>query len=311
MKKAALFFLIFCYIFVYGSKESLFDYTIKKEDSLLVVCELFQVSREELEKLNGKEKLDRFWQGDVLKIPLKNLKIEPYTVKKGDTVFDLVKKTGADIEKIYALNDSRALERMWVGEKLLLPIPFQAPEKPQKEKKEPERKSGPNPGELIEYTVQKGDSFFGLSRKFNTPVETLKAAYPHDTLYAGSVIRISVPALDLIRIDEPLKGKRTPSRFSVPGLHYEAEKNDSVLSPMEGEVIGVRHLKGFGRAIFLRHKETIAILASKGYESILVSYGYQLKREQALATVRRGYFVHFFLLKDNVFVAPESFIKGN
>lgn len=306
MKKTGLLLLLLCNIFVYAGDSGTFEYTIKKDDSLLVLCELFQVSQEELVRINGKEKIDRFWLGDTLKVPLKDLKIQSYTIRKGDTLFDLVKRTGADIERIYALNDSATLERLWAGETIRLPIPYKV--SPQKGAEEKESSA---PKNFIEYTVQKGDSFYSLSKKFNLPKEALQAAYPRNTLYAGIVIKIPVEPLQKFQISEPLREKRSSSKLSLPGLHYEVEKDSGLRSPMEGEVIGVRQLKGFGRAVFIRHKEWISILASKGYENILVSYGYKLQRDQTLGTVRKGYYVHFFLLKGSEFIAPENLLKGN
>lgn len=305
---------VFLYSFVFSQNSPFFEYTLKKDDSLLVLCDIFNVSSQELEKLNGKEKIQRFWQGDSIKIPLKDFKITPYTVKKGDTVFDLVKKTGANIEQIYVLNDESTLSRMWVGDNLLLPIPYQANNQssPSPLQQKQEKKVLPNPSQnFIKYKVQKGDSFFSLSRKFNVSVDILKANYPYATLYAGSILTLNPEQTNQILMSEPLKGLKTPSRFSIPGIHYKIKQNTTVSSPLEGEVIGIRHLKGFGRAVFIKQKGALAILASKGYENILVSYGYQLKRAQHLATVRKGYFVHFFLLKNNNFISPESFfIRG-
>ena len=146
---------------------------------------------------------------------------------------------------------------MWVGDSLLLPIPHQAnyqitPSPPQQEQKQ---ESLPNLSQnLIKYKVQKGDSFFSLSRKFNVSVDVLKANYPYATLYAGSLITLKPEETNQILMSEPLKGLKTPSRFSIPGIHYKTQKNTDIASPLEGEVIGIRHLKGFGRAVFIKHK---------------------------------------------------------
>lgn len=124
-------------------------YIVKKGDSLYSISKKFNISVEDLIKLNNL-KSTNLQIGD--KLLLNNNSDNTYQVKRGDTLYDIAKKYNTTISELKALNnlDSDILS---VGQTLLLP----------KEKGE----------EYDTYIVQKGDSLWLISRKFNIPVNKL------------------------------------------------------------------------------------------------------------------------------------------
>jgi LysM repeat protein len=298
MKKGiVLVLLIFCTgVF---AEAPVFLYTLKKDDTLLELCDIFKISREELLEYNREKKINRFWAGETIRIPLKRIKIRKYSIRKGDSLFELIHRYKADLETLYALNNSAILERMWVGDEIRIPV-F---EEPGEDKEKQQRE------DFIFYQVRKGDTLFGISRKFNIPLEKIREVYPRNTLFAGD--RIKLPKeTTRFTLGPPVGINPAPSDFSIPGLHYLLKGNTGIRSPIEGKVIGIRNLKGFGKAIFIKQEDKIAILASKGFQDILVSFGYELKQSQTLATLREGYYLHFFLLEESRFVDPAAFMTN-
>lgn len=307
MPRAFIFYIIILLpSFLYSN--TVLNYTLKKEDTLLELCDIFNVSQQELKKHNNTITVDRFWAGETLRIPLKGVHIKKYRVKKGDSLFLIIKRHRLNPELLYKINSQNVLKRMWAGDILKLPIPRTA------KKIGPIKQKRVLPGKGFIYKIKKGDSFFSLSKKFGIRVDTLQSIYSKPTLYAGTSIRIPVKKNISSKPKDCLRPpffKLLPekNRLSVPGLHYYPKRSMGVKSPLEGKVIGIRKLKGFGKTIFIRKNNTIVLLASKGFQNILVSYGYRLKQEQIAATIRRNYYLHLFTIRNGVFVPPNDYLK--
>ena len=94
----------------------------------------------------------------------------PYTVEEGDTLYSIARLYGTTVADILAANPGLG-EMIYIGQILCVPIP-----KPCRGQK---------------YTVQPGDTFYNISRKFGITVSELMAANPNisqNMLMTGSVI---------------------------------------------------------------------------------------------------------------------------
>ncbi len=268
------------------------NYKIKKEDTLLDVLNSFKVNEKELLRYNNKSKISRFWVGDTIRIPLKNTRILDYKVKKGDTIFDLIEKYNAEVETIYAINDKKILNRMWIGDKIKIPVPFS------KKVKSKER------SKLNFYKIKKGESYYSISKKLNISVNHLQKINNFKKLLINEKIEIPPKNILSLKISKPINEKQMKIKFAIPSAHYKVKNDIYLKSPINGTVIGIREIKGYGKAIFIKNGRNTCILASKGFENFLVSYGYKVKQKKRIATIRKKYILHFFLLKNNKFYKP-------
>lgn len=97
-----------------------------------------------------------------------------YIVKKGDTLYGISNQFGISATELAELNGIKG-SNLDVGQVLLIPINL-----------------GENPNNMFMYTVKKGDTLYGISRKYNTTVqEIIDLNHLKDTnLTPGMVIRI-------------------------------------------------------------------------------------------------------------------------
>ena len=135
-------------------------YTVKRGDTLYGISNQFGVSAKDLANynniVNGTIQI-----GQVLKIP--NVSgTNPggmfiYTVEKGDSLYNIARRYNTTVNEIMKLNNLTNIN-LYVGQKLRIP------------------ESGESVSSLpsyINYTVEKGDSLYSISRKYNLPVETI------------------------------------------------------------------------------------------------------------------------------------------
>jgi len=100
-------------------------YSVRKGDLLFDLALRFNTNVEVLVALNPQINPDSLVIGDVLRIP----PVSPtgageltYTVRSGDTLYDLAPRFHTSVEKIAALNPQITPERLMVGQELRIPI---------------------------------------------------------------------------------------------------------------------------------------------------------------------------------------------
>lgn len=99
---------------------------------------------------------------------------QTYTVKKGDTLYGISNQFGVSVADIIRINNVDP-NKLQIGTLLMIPTI-----------------SGTNPDNIINYTVQKGDSLYAIARKYNTTVnEIVKLNNLKSTnLSIGQVLKI-------------------------------------------------------------------------------------------------------------------------
>ena len=153
-----------------NSTEDILFYTVKRGDTLYQLAKRYQVTVEEIKRLNNLTS-NTIQIDQVLKIPKKNdTNFINYTVVKGDTLYQLAKKYGTSIEEIQQLNDLTST-LLSIGQILKIPVT------------EPD---------FIYYTVKKGDTLYALAKKYNTTVDELLSLnnLPNSNLKIGAVLKI-------------------------------------------------------------------------------------------------------------------------
>ncbi len=174
-------------------------HTVQKGETLYGISKFYGLTIEELSKLNP-ETVKNLQLGSVLQLKPQNGVATKVTndvtkgksihvVKKGETLYGITKKYGISIQQLKELNPGLS-ENIAIGDKITL-----SSEVKQVEKKQPKTEVEPKlESKLIQYTVEKGETFYGISKKYNTTVEAIKKANPGvESLKEGDKLNIALP----------------------------------------------------------------------------------------------------------------------
>lgn len=137
-------------------------YVVKRGDTLYGISNQYGVSVTELASLNGVT-AETLQVGQQLLIPNKsgtnpdNMFL--YTVKKGDTLYNIARVYGVSVESIKNLN-YLANNDLYIGQVLRIPEIYTKPEEM-------------NVPEYINYTVQRGDTLYSIAKKYQISVDSL------------------------------------------------------------------------------------------------------------------------------------------
>ena len=156
-------------------------YTVKKGASLYQIANKYNITVQELKKLNNLTS-NLLSIGQILKIPESNESsidtpdISPkntYTVKKGDSLYQIAKKYNTTVNELKKINNLNS-NTLSIGQKITLP----------------EIKEEPN--EYTTYTVQKGDTLYRIAKQYNTTVNELKSLnnLTSNVLSIGKILRV-------------------------------------------------------------------------------------------------------------------------
>lgn len=142
------------------------EYIVKKGDSLWSISRMYNITVDELKKLNNLS-TNLLQIGQVLKLPstdqssLNNL----YTVKKGDSLWSISRMFGVTVSELKSVNNLSS-NLLSIGQVLRIPSNT--------------------------YVVKKGDSLWSISRMYNITVDELKKAnnLSSNVLQIGEVLNI-------------------------------------------------------------------------------------------------------------------------
>lgn len=138
-------------------------YIVQKGDTLYKVAEQFNTTVSELKRLNNLTS-DTLQIGQQLVITESTIPETPsniYTVQSGDTLYSIASAYGISVQKLKELNNLTS-NNLYIGQQLLVPsTDITIPEEP----------ALPPPSQNYQiYVVQKGDSLWSISRKFNITI---------------------------------------------------------------------------------------------------------------------------------------------
>ena len=141
-------------------------YTVKSGDSLWKIANMYGITVSELKNLNALTS-DNLSIGQVLKIPGSNTSNNTYTVKAGDSLWNIANKYGITVNELKSLN-GLTNNTLNIGQVLKVP------------------------SEGNTYTVKSGDSLWSIANKYGTDVNTLKSlnGLTSNTLMIGQVLNL-------------------------------------------------------------------------------------------------------------------------
>ncbi len=167
-------------------------YVVRRNDTLWDIARGFSISVDSLCAANGLSRHDVIRPGERLTIPdggtmsATTVRQAPqrasgtmYTVRAGDTLYDIAREYEVSISAIKQLNGLRS-SRIYPGKELQIPARM--------ESSAPAR-TRPEPGT---YEVQKGDTLYDIARRFGVSISELRRAngLRSSRIYPGDVLRI-------------------------------------------------------------------------------------------------------------------------
>lgn len=130
------------------------EYAVQKGDTLYSIARKFNTTVDNLKSLNNIT-TDSLAIGQILKIPgEENIKVNTYTVKKGDNLYSIARTYGTTVDKLKDINNLTS-NNLSIGQVLKLP-------------------SSDTTKDNVVYTVKKGDSLYSIAREYGTTVDALK-----------------------------------------------------------------------------------------------------------------------------------------
>ena len=150
-------------------------YVVKSGDSLWAIANKYATTVNELKALNNLTS-NNLSIGQVLKVPTETVAVEEnaYTVKAGDSLWNISKKYGITVNELKKLNNLTS-DNLSIGQVLRVPS----------------SESGVTPTGST-YTVKKGDSLWKIANSYGTTVTNLKSLnnLKTDNLSIGQVLLV-------------------------------------------------------------------------------------------------------------------------
>lgn len=174
------------------------------------------------------------------------------------------------------------------------------------------------------YVVQKGDTFWSVSKRFGVTVDELRRANPGaGTLEVGQALVLpgraasSMPVVDDGPIPSaessfvrPVRGHAVLKRGEDQTMIVVASRGDDVVAVKSGKVSFTGAVPGYGQVVMLRHNDDTVSFYGNTSE-VLVAQGQNIRQGQVLAHVGpaggSGRLV-FKLFQHNSFVDPTLYI---
>lgn len=163
----------------------------------------------------------------VMALPAQN---REYVVQKGDTLYSIARNHGLILQELLDANHLTKNSTLKAGQKLILPVKAKSPGKSPAPSAGPAPSPSPVPGAnpeepsavtLEKYTVQKGDTLFGIARQNGVEVAVLLKANKIDAksaLKVGQVIMVPRPVVANVRAKPGASPVPTPSSSENPAV---------------------------------------------------------------------------------------------
>lgn len=137
-------------------------YTVKTGDNLSEIAAYFKTTPYQIAQANKLRNQNRIFKGQKLIIPTRATKSSnetaTYTVRKGDTLWDIARKFGTTPQKIAQINGIRKTDFLRPGQKLKIQKGSSVKSRIQS---------------LVYHTIKSGDTLWRISRLYQVPLKKL------------------------------------------------------------------------------------------------------------------------------------------
>lgn len=157
-------------------------YTVKAGDTLYSIAKRFNMTVDEIKRLNNLTSNNLSIGQELLISSLPNTDLPDtentyYTVKAGDTLYSIARRFNMTVDEIKRLNNLTS-NTLSIGQQLLLST---------------NSNTNPTPNTTF-YTVMAGDTLYSIATRFHTTVDTIKSInnLTSNTLSIGQILKIPV-----------------------------------------------------------------------------------------------------------------------
>ncbi len=172
-------------------------YTVRRGDTLYSIANKLGTTVDTIKRLNNLTS-NTLTIGQTLLISEETLpEVSTYIVEKGDTLYGIANKFGTTVDIIKRLNNL-TVNTLLPGQQILVPATDKTPV-------EEEPTIPPIEQPYIIYTVQKGDSLWKISQRYNVPV--------NDIIAFNNLSNINLKIGDELRI--PITNMKTEVTYTV------------------------------------------------------------------------------------------------
>ena len=150
------------------------NYIVKKGDTLSEIALRYGTTVSEIARLNGIKNVNLIYPGQILKIVTNSTNqgssnnintsqnIVTYTIQRGDTLWGISRRYGVSISEIVRWNNIKNPNLIYTGNTLILYLNGSS-----------SSGSVGNSQGVIQYVVQRGDTLWGISRRYGTTVRAI------------------------------------------------------------------------------------------------------------------------------------------
>jgi len=239
------------------------------------------------------------------------LRLVPYTVTKGDSLFGIARKLNVSIDAIITANDLKNAYYLRMGSTLLVP-----------------NISG------IYYTVKKGDSLYGIAKRHGTEVNRIADVNDLGSSVIKSGTRLFIPGGTLTSwerasaigevFQSPVKGRIssrmgfrqdpfTNRRAYHTGVDIAARIGTTVRASQFGRVLYTGYRGNYGKTVIIVHPQGYETLYAH-LEKITVKRGQSVQQGDSIGAVgstgrSTGSHLHFEVHQNGKLVDPLKVVR--
>lgn len=311
-------------------------YTVQPGDTLWSIAQDYGVSMEGIVAVNYLNNKDVLSVGQQLEIPAMGglqqdkdkVKIIEYTVIKGDSLWNIAQKYDVRMHEIININQLESITRLSVGQKLNIPVSATASAPKQETQTTTSVAQQEDKPKDAVYYVQKGDTLWGISRKYQVSLQSITSANrisENSRLVVGQ--KLVIPNVRSSSVSAhafawPIRGLIT-SQFGIrtlggrrdyhTGIDIDGRTGDSIRAAESGTVSFSGYINGYGNTVIIDHSGGLSTVYAHN-SSNLVREGQKVNKGEVIARLgatgnATGAHLHFEIRQDGKPVNPLIYLN--